>query len=80
MKRLSKDYQVLCITHLASVAAWADHHLRVQKETDENSTVTHVQVLDQEQSIEELAMMASGEVSSASLLAAKELKDRVQHG
>ena len=76
MKTLSKDYQVLCITHLASVAAWADHHYRVAKNSQSDSTLAHVEELSDQQVLEELALMSSGSVSKASLMAAKELKER----
>lgn len=78
MKMLSGQYQVLCITHLASVAAWADSHFKVSKQVVENSTQTTVSLLNREETIEELAMMSSGKLSEASKLAALELKQRVK--
>lgn len=77
MHALSKHYQVLCITHLSSVACWASTHFCVQKESDSSSTKTSVKTLNEDEIIEELAMMSSGQVNSASLEAAKELKERV---
>ncbi len=75
MKALSCGYQVLCITHLASVACWADHHLRVFKESNETNTITDIELLDEQKTIEELALMTSGSTQEASLLAAKSLKE-----
>lgn len=78
MKKLSNTYQVLCITHLASVAAFADKHFYVSKETFEQETETKIQLLTYENTINELALMSSGNVSKTSLDAAKELKERTQ--
>lgn len=63
MKALSDKYQVLCITHLASVAVMANTHYLVSKKSTSNETITSVQELDQDQTIQELAIMTSGEAS-----------------
>lgn len=63
MKALSKNYQVLCITHLASVAVYANTHYLVNKKVSESETITNVQELDQDKTIQELAVMTSGEAS-----------------
>lgn len=63
MKALSSKYQVLCITHLASVAVYANMHYLVSKKSTSNETITSVQELDQDQTIQELAIMTSGEAS-----------------
>ena len=63
MKVLSKNYQVLCITHLASVAVYANTHYLVNKKTSASETITSVQELDQDKTIQELAVMTSGEAS-----------------
>lgn len=63
MKALSNKYQVLCITHLASVAVMANTHYLVSKKSTFNETITRVQKLDHEQTIQELAIMTSGEAS-----------------
>ena len=63
MKALSKNYQVLCITHLASVAVYANTHYLVNKKTSASETITSVQELDQAKTIQELAVMTSGEAS-----------------
>ena len=59
MKALSKNYQVLCITHLASVAVYANTHYLVNKKTSASETITS----DQDKTIQELAVMTSGEAS-----------------
>lgn len=63
MKALSKNYQVLCITHLASVAVYANTHYLVNKKASASETITSVQELDQDKTIQELAIMTSGEAS-----------------
>lgn len=80
MKQLSRSYQVLCITHLASVAAWADTHFKVEKSSSDRSTVTEVHRLDESESLEELAIMSSGKASAIGIKAARELKARVKNG
>ena len=63
MKALSKNYQVLCITHLASVAVYANTHYLVNKKASASETITSVKELDQDKTIQELAIMTSGEAS-----------------
>ena len=63
MKALSKNYQVLCITHLASVAVYANTHYLVNKKASASETITSLQELDQDKTIQELAVMTSGEAS-----------------
>lgn len=63
MKALSKNYQVLCITHLASVAVYANTHYLVNKKASASETITSVQELDQDKTIQELAVMTNGEAS-----------------
>jgi len=79
LKRLSRTKQVLCITHLASIASFADHHLRVEKSTEGGRTTTGVSVVAGEERVREVARMLSGSsVSDASLQHARELIER--HG
>jgi DNA repair protein RecN (Recombination protein N) len=77
MRQLSKDVQVFSITHLAMVAAVGDRHFKVSKHV--NQDVTHVNVieLNQEQRIEELALISSGSLSESSIKAASELLESV---
>lgn len=57
---LGADHQVLVVTHLPQVAAFAAAHVRVTKETGEDRTVATVEVLDDEGRVEELSRMLSG--------------------
>lgn len=74
MQLLSEDIQVFCVTHLAQVAASADHHLLVSKKDDQYVTTTSIQLLNEEERIHELAAIASSSQSEASLSAARELR------
>lgn len=78
MKSLSKNTQVFAVTHLAQVAACASHHYLVSKTADESHTRTAVTKLDKEAFIDELALIASGEVTESSRSAARELLERNQ--
>lgn len=80
MHTLAQHYQVLCITHLASVACFGDRHYCVQKTSEDVSTQTSIHLLNEKETLEELAVMSSGQVNQASLQAAQELKDRAIHG
>lgn len=74
MKSLSEYRQVIAITHLAQIAALADEHLLVEKETEGNSTITKIRPLDKNEKVIEVAKLLSGEkVTDASIKSAKEL-------
>jgi DNA repair protein RecN (Recombination protein N) len=61
LKRLARDGQVLCVTHLAQIACFADHHFYVEKSARANRTMTSVKPLASEKErAEELARMLSG--------------------
>jgi len=60
LKKLGKDYQVLCVTHLPQVAAAADQQWQVSKAAENGVTLSHIAVLDGEQRIEEIARMLGG--------------------
>ena len=69
----------LCTTHLPQIAAWADLHFKVIKTVEEGRTRTMIKELDDQQRIDELARMLSGERPTAQTLAfAEELIGRRQ--
>lgn len=72
---LARDRQVLVVTHLAQVAAFADTHFVVSKGVQDGRTVTTVERLDDSKRPAELARMLSGSVTAASLEHAAELLD-----
>lgn len=61
LARLARDHQVLCITHLPQIAAFADRHLRVAKHTRRGRSQTRVAAVAGDERVEELARMAGGE-------------------
>ncbi|MEJ2356291.1 MAG: hypothetical protein P8Y62_10430 [candidate division WOR-3 bacterium] len=63
MKEIGKKRQVLCVTHLPSIAAEADFHLTVKKKEKEGRTITEVKEITGNDRIEEIARMISGESS-----------------
>jgi len=74
IKGMSLRHQVLAITHLPQIAAKADHHYKVYKETLGETTQTKIARLDDEGRVEEIAGMLSDEkVSKAAVDTAKEL-------
>jgi DNA repair protein RecN (Recombination protein N) len=78
MKQLSRFHQILCVTHLAQIAAFADRHLTVEKEERRRSTRSRVMVLEPGDRTEEIARMLGGEVSDKFRRAARELLDRAR--
>ncbi len=75
--RLARHHQVLCITHLPQLAAFADLHLRVQKHTQGGRTVTRVEPVEGEERVSELAQMLGGTGASVRR-SAEELLARAQ--
>lgn len=61
LKQVSKNRQVLCITHLAQIAALADNHLRISKHIEKDRTFTQVEPLDFDGRKRELARIIGGE-------------------
>ena len=58
LKKLGKDYQVLCVTHLPQVAATADHQWQVSKAVENGVTFSSISVLDGERRVEEIAQFS----------------------
>ncbi|MDZ4822129.1 MAG: DNA repair protein RecN [Flavobacteriales bacterium] len=74
MHQMSQYMQVLAITHLPQIAGQAGHHLKVYKTTGKNSTTTHLEVLEGENRVNELAEMLGGKsLSDAARESAREL-------
>ncbi len=70
---LSGSYQVICITHLAKIAAAADNHIAIEKKTQKGATSVEVDILDTQKRIKEIARMLSGHITELSLQHAREL-------
>lgn len=76
LSELSKEHQVICITHLPQIAAQASHHFLIRKGCEQGETLTDVKELSTDESVEELARMLGGaKITEAVLLNAKEMKD-----
>lgn len=74
MSEIAKNKQVICVTHLASIAAYADCHFYICKENDGDRTVTRLQRLLPDERVKEVARIISGgNITDASLAHAKEL-------
>lgn len=61
LKQVSEARQVIAVTHLAQVAAFADNHLLIRKEVEDGRTYTRVIELNRDGAVEELARITSGE-------------------
>ena len=74
LKEVSKNRQVLCVTHLAQIAAFADNHFLISKSEKENKTYTSVTSLDYDGKVKELARIIGGiEATQLSLDTAAEM-------
>jgi len=74
LSELAKKRQVICVTHLAQIAALSDNHLLIEKKTDENRTYTTVHTLDYDEKVREIARIISGDATNdVSLRNAEEL-------
>ena len=77
LKKVSRKRQVICVTHLAQIAAMADNHLLIEKSVKHDRTFTEVTSLNLEQRINEIARIMSGsEITENLYNSAKELLNR----
>ena len=80
LQRLARDKQILCITHLAVIAASADTHIKIRKIQSDNTSLSLAQIIAGDARVEEIARMLAGdEVSAASRVHAKELLEAARH-
>lgn len=68
LREVSKNYQVLCVTHLAQIAVMGEHHFMIEKKVQDGRTQTFVQPLDAAGRIAEIARIMGGESPSSLLL------------
>lgn len=84
MHELSQTVQTFAITHLPVVAAFGDQHFSIMKHSTKDTTHVTINSLTHEQRIEQLALMASGQINNTSTAAAKamleEIQAEVKHG
>ncbi len=73
---IARDHQVICITHLAQIAAMADHHYCIEKAVQEEDTETRIRRLTEEESVEELARILGGaKITDAVRSNAREMRE-----
>jgi DNA repair protein RecN (Recombination protein N) len=78
--KLARGRQVICVTHLPQIAAFADAHYHVHKETTGSRTLSQIQAVEGESRVNELALMLAGaHYTAASLKTASELINKAQH-
>lgn len=78
MRRIAKSRQVLCVTHLAQIAACGHAHLLVQKQVQDDRTFTAVQPLDEKGRLREMARIIGGDVTDTTLEAAREMRQKAE--
>lgn len=79
MSYIGAGHQVICISHLAQIAAMADSHYLIEKSSRQDNTQTQIRLLEQEESVNELARILGGvEVTDAVLESAAEMKQMAE--
>lgn len=73
LRQLAAKRQVICVSHLASIAALADQHLLISKEVKGEATFTRVKVLGRQERVQEIARMLDGKASEVALAHARDL-------
>lgn len=76
MKSISKNHQVLCISHLATIAATADYNYFISKKVENERTSTKVKLLNEQEVLQEIARISSGEINEVTLKYASELRNK----
>jgi DNA repair protein RecN (Recombination protein N) len=73
LRELSESHQIICITHLPQIAAYASHHIRIDKTVTDGRTEVRATNISRKQRAEEIARMLGGQISRASLRHAEEM-------
>ena len=73
LKQVSGGRQIICVTHLAQVAAYADNHMLISKSTENGKTFTSVESLEKEGRVNELARIMGGAMTESLKKSAEEL-------
>lgn len=77
LKKISETHQVIIVTHLATIAAKGEYNYYIYKEVNNNKTNTKIKLLSEEETIKEIARIASGEVTDIAISHARELRSKV---
>ena len=73
---ISKNHQVLCISHLPSIAAIADYNYFISKRVIKERTNTNIKLLNEKETLEEIARISSGEINEATIQYAMQLRNK----
>ncbi len=73
---ISKNHQVLCISHLPSIAAIADYNYFISKKVTNERTNTNIKLLNEKETLEEIARISSGEINEATIQYAMQLRNK----
>ena len=73
---ISKNHQVLCISHLPSIAAIADYNYFISKKVINERTNTNIKLLNEKETLEEIARISSGEINEATIQYAMQLRNK----
>lgn len=76
LRKIADKHQVLIVTHLASIAAKGEFNYYIYKQVEENKTNTKVKLLNEEETIQEIARIASGEITDIALSHAREMREK----
>lgn len=76
LKKIAEKHQVIIVTHLATIAAQGDYNYYIYKDIQDNKTNTKVKLMSEDETIREIARIASGEITDISLSHAKELRNK----
>lgn len=74
LKKVAIKHQVICITHQANIAAKGDYNYFINKNIENGRTLTNIKQLNEEETIMEIARIATGEISKVALEHARELR------
>ncbi len=75
MSVIADKHQVICITHLPQIASMADYHYIIEKNVENNKTITNIRKLSEDEEVDEIARLLGGaEITEATLASAREMK------
>ena len=74
IKTISRNHQVIIVTHQASIAAKGDYNYFISKRVENNKTYTNIRKLNEDETIKEIARISTGDITKTSIEHAKELR------
>ena len=76
LRGIAINHQILCISHLPNIAAFADFNYFISKKVVKDRTNTNIKLLNEEETIKEIARISSGEINTATLEYAMQLRNK----